>query len=95
MAEGVDGPGVLDDAADVEQGGLRQARVRVAVEYVGVALGDALVHVHAVAVVANQRLGHEGGRFAVGVGDVVHTVLVDLHFVGFAHQRVEAAPISF
>ena len=44
---------------------------------------------HAVTVVAHQRLRHEGRGFAVGVRNVVHHVFQDLHFVGLAHQRVE------
>ncbi len=45
--------------------------------------------VHAAAVVADQRLGHEGGRLAVALGDVLDHVFQDLHFVGLAHQGVE------
>ncbi|MNH95992.1 hypothetical protein D3C73_486480 [compost metagenome] len=45
--------------------------------------------VHARAVIAVNRLRHEGGRLAVGIGDLMHDVLVNLHLVGVAHQRVE------
>ncbi len=47
------------------------------------------MHVHARAVVAVQRLGHEGRGTAIGVGDVVHAVLQGLDFVGLGHQGVE------
>ena len=59
--------GVLDDAADVVQRELRQAGVAVAGEQVLAVLPDRLVHVHARAVVADDRLGHEGRGLAVGV----------------------------
>src|SRR5690606_14738666 len=88
--EGIQGTGVLDDAADVEQGGLGQARVVVTGKLVDAVLGEGLVHVHAGAVVADQRLGHKGGGLAVGVGHVVYAVLEDLHFVGLFHQGVGA-----
>ena len=45
---------------------------------------------HAAAVVAEERLGHEGGGEAVLPGDVLDHVLVDHHVVGHAGQRVEA-----
>jgi hypothetical protein len=44
------------------------------------------VHVHARAVVADQRLRHEGGGLAVACGDVVHGVLQDLHLVGLLDE---------
>jgi hypothetical protein len=52
-------------------------------------LPDRLVHVHAGAVVADQRLRHEGRGLAVGVGHVVDAVLEIWFFVGLADQRVE------
>src|SRR5690606_9156693 len=48
-----------------------------------------LVHVHAAAVVADERLGHEGGGLAVAVGDVLDHVLGGQQFVGLLHQRAE------
>jgi len=45
--------------------------------------------VHARAVVAEHRLSHEGGRFAVGVGDVVDHVLVELESVSHHDPGVE------
>ena len=88
VRERVDRLRVLDDAADVVQRHVRQARVLVAGEQRLAVLRDRLVHVHAVAVVADDRLRHEGDGLAVGVRDVVHRVLQHLHFVGLAHQRV-------
>ena len=89
VGEGVDGLGMLDDAADVEQAGFGQAGIFVAGEGRLAALPDRLVHVHARAVVAEDRLRHEGRRLAIGVGDLMHDIFVDLHLVGVAHQRVE------
>src|SRR5690606_27728343 len=48
------------------------------------------VYVHARTVVTHDRLGHEGGGFAVGVGYVVHAVLQNLNFVCLAGQGVRA-----
>src|SRR5690606_33083477 len=58
VGKGVQGLGVLDDAADVVQGGLGQARVAVAGELVDAAFPEGLVHVHAGTVVADDGLGH-------------------------------------
>ncbi len=43
------------------------------------------MHMHAITVVIDQRFGHEGGRLAVGVRDIVHDVLEDLNLVRLAH----------
>ena len=67
----------------------RQAAVEIAGEQVLAALGQRLVHVHAAAVVADDRLGHEGDGLAVLVGDVLHHVLHGDQLVGLLHQRVE------
>ena len=48
------------------------------------------MRVHARAVVAEDRLGHERHRLAVPVGHVPDDVLVGHHLVGHARQRVEA-----
>jgi hypothetical protein len=48
-----------------------------------------MLHVHAGAVVARDRLGHEGRRLAVGLGHVVDDVLVLLQLVGLLGQRAE------
>ena len=48
------------------------------------------MHVHARAVVLEQRLGHEGDGLARGVRHVLHDVLVEHQLVGHRRQRVEA-----
>ncbi len=48
------------------------------------------MHVHAAAVVADERLRHEGRRLAVAGGHVQHRVLQDLHFVGLLRQAAGA-----
>jgi len=45
--------------------------------------------VHARAVVAENRLRHEGGRLAICMCDLVNNILVDLHVVGAAGQLFE------
>ena len=45
---------------------------------------------HAVAVVLEERLGHEGRRLAEAGRDVLDEVFQDLYLVGFLHQRVES-----
>jgi hypothetical protein len=51
---------------------------------------EALVRVHAAAVIGEQGLGHERRGLAVLVGDVANDVLVQHHVVGRFHQRIEA-----
>ncbi len=80
---------MLDDAADVEQRVLREAGIAVAGEQVLAVLPHRLVDVHARTVVADDGLGHEGGRLAVGMGHVLHHVLLQLHPVGALQQRAE------
>ncbi len=78
-----------DDAADVVQCEFRKTRIAVAGEQVAAVLEQGLVNVHARTIVADERLGHEGGGLAPGMRDVVHTVLEDLHLIGLADQRIE------
>ena len=47
------------------------------------------MHVHTVAVVTHQWLGHKGRRQAMGMGHIVNTVLVDLRLVRLGHQGVK------
>ena len=47
------------------------------------------MNVHAAAVVADQRLGHEGRCLAEAVGDVLHAILEDLQGIGAFGQGVE------
>ena len=78
---------VPQDAADVIERRLRQIGVEIAGEGRPLAFPHRLVGVHAGAVIALDRLRHEGGRLAVLVRDIVDHVFVDLHVVGGAHQR--------
>ena len=81
---------MLQQAADVPTGGLGQVGVGAVAPHQGVAvLPDALVDVHAAAVVGKDRLGHERGSFAVLLGNVAHDVLVDHHVVGRGDQLGE------
>ncbi len=90
VGEGVDGLGVLDDAADVVQRHLGQTAVQVAGEQVDAVLGQRLVAVHAGAVVAEHGFRHEGDGLVVGVGHVVDHVLQHLYFVSLQGEGVEA-----
>ena len=90
VGDRVDGLGVLDDAADVVERRVGQAAVLVAGEQRLAVLLQGLVHVHAAAVVADERLRHEGGRLAVAVRDVQHGVFEDLHLVGLVDQAAGA-----
>ena len=80
---------MLDDAADVVQGKVRQTGVAVTGEQVLAVFPDGLVNVHAGAVVANDGLGHEGGGFSVSVGHVLHHVLQDLGPVSALNECAE------
>ncbi len=80
---------MLDDAADVIQREVRQSRIAIAGKQVGAILPHRLMHVHAGAVVADHRLGHESRRLAVACGHVPHRVLQDLHPVGAPDQGRE------
>ena len=82
--------GVVQDAADVVAGHVRQTGVtRLVVEQRLAVLPQRLVCVHAGAVVAEQRLGHEGDGLAVGPGGVLDDVFEQQHVVGRVQQRVE------
>src|SRR5215472_7959261 len=83
----IDGAGMLEDAGDVLQAGVRKVGVFVAGEQRLVAFPDRLVAVHPRAVVAIDRLRHEGCGFAVDLRDLLDAVLVDLHLLGHAHHR--------
>ena len=80
---------MLDDAADVVQGEVRQSCIAVASEQVFTVFPDRLVNVHAGAVVANDRLGHEGGGFAVRVRHIVDHVFLQLNPVSTLDQGAE------
>jgi hypothetical protein len=54
------------------------------------AFPDALMDVHARAVVAKERLGHEGRGHAALPRDTLHHIFVDHHIVGHARECGEA-----
>ena len=81
---------MLQQSADVPQRHLAQTRIQIAREQRLAALPQALVRVHAAAVIAEQRLGHERHGLAVLIRHVADDVLVQHHVVGGLHQRVEA-----
>ena len=68
---------------------LAQVGVLVAGEERLAVFPDRLVDMHARAVVAIDRLRHEGCGLAVDVGDLMDAVFVDLHLVGHEGQRIE------
>ena len=80
---------MLDDAADVIQGEFGEARVAIAREQVLSTFPDGHVNVHAGAVVANDRLGHECRGLAIAVGDVMHHILQALIPVGALDEGLE------
>ena len=81
---------MFDDAANVVERDVRQATVLVAREQRLAFLLQGLMHVHAVAVVADERLRHERQRLAVPVRNVLQRVLENLDLVGFLGQRVRS-----
>ena len=82
---------MLQETADVPAGHVGQAGVAGLVEEQRLAaLPQRLVHVHARAVVLEDRLRHERHRVAGGVRHVLDDVLVEHELVGHRQQRVEA-----
>ena len=82
---------VLEQAADVVAGRLRQQRVALGVvEEVRAVLPEALVGVHARAVVAEERLRHEGHDLAGPIGRLADDVLVLEDLVGGLDERAVA-----
>jgi len=68
IADGAQGLGVFQESSDIVEGHLRQTRVLVAGKE-GLALfPEALVSVHAAAIVSEEGLGHEGDGFAMFFG---------------------------
>ena len=73
---------MLDDAADEEQAEFRKISILIT-RHLGLAVfPDGEVAMHARTIVAHHRLWHEGCRLAVGMGDVVDHVFVNLHVIG-------------
>ena len=81
---------MLDDAADVVERGVGKSAVLVAREEGFAFFLQGLVHVHAAAVVADERLRHEGCGLTVTVGDVQDGVLEDLYLVGLLDEGAGA-----
>ncbi len=81
---------MLHDAADVVEGHLGEAAVTIAGEEVDTVFPQGLVAVHPGAVVAVERLRHEGDAFAVAESDVADDVLEPLQGVTHGKQGVEA-----
>jgi hypothetical protein len=77
---------VLQEAADGVQGRFAQARITAAGEQRVAPFPQRDVGVHAGAVVAVERLGHEGDGLVVLLGDVLDDVLVDQELVGHPHE---------
>ena len=88
VGERIDGPGMLDDAADIVERDVGQAAVLVAGKQCLAVLLQGLMHVHAAAVVADDGFRHESQGFSVAVRHVLQGVLENLHFVGFLGQRI-------
>ena len=81
---------MLQDATDVPTRCLGQVGVSAfSEEQRFTALPKTLVNVHASAVVVKHRLRHEGGRFAIFLGNVPNDVLVNHDVVGSFNQLRE------
>ena len=79
---------MLEQAADGVHPQVAQAGVAVAGQERLIVLPEREVGVHARAVVAEERLGHERRRLAVAPGDVADDVLGQHHLVGALDQRL-------
>ncbi len=87
--EGQHRGGVLEQPADGVQGQFAEARVLPAREQRLALFPERDVRVHAAAVVLENRLGHEGDRFAGPLGHVAGDVLEPHHLVAHLEQRAE------
>ena len=85
---------MLDQAADGVEAEVAQPGVAVAGEERFVALPERQVRVHARAVVAEERLGHEGRGLAGVAGDVADDVPRRHDLVGALHQVLGLRSIS-
>ena len=91
VGEGQQRRGVSQDPADVPAGEVRELAVAPLVEEQRLAiLPQRMVGVHARAVVAEDRLGHERGRLAVAPGLILDDVLELHHVIARRQQRAEA-----
>ena len=71
---------MFEDAADIPKRFLRKTCVLVTCEDVRTFFRKRLMDVHPATVIANQRLRHEGRRFAERMRHVVYAVLQDEQF---------------
>ena len=78
---------MFEQTASVIKRHFAQAAVFVAGKERLALFPNALVGVHAGAIVAKQRLGHESGGFAVLLGNVLDDVFVNHHPVGCGDER--------
>ena len=81
---------MLKNSTDVIQRHLAQPGGMITGKHVVPAFEHGLVDMHARTIVTHQRLGHERRRQTMYMGDVVHTVLIDLQLISFFDQRVKA-----
>ena len=81
---------MLQDTSDIVETELRDAGIFLPGKQGFPLFPDALVRMHTGAVVPKDRLGHEGGCFAMPAGHVLDDVLVHHQFVCRLDQRVEA-----
>ncbi|EDM30433.1 hypothetical protein RTM1035_10510 [Roseovarius sp. TM1035] len=89
VGEGVQRLGMLENATDEIQRLLAEVGIFVTGKKRLAVFPDRHVHMHARPVVAIDRLGHEGGGFAIGMRHVVNDVFVFLNLVGLLGQRAE------
>jgi len=81
---------MFQNSADRMHGGFRHARVALAGKQVLVPFPQRKVHMHATAVVAEERLGHKGRRLVIFARHVLDNIFVLKHGVGHVHQGPKA-----
>ncbi len=79
---------MLDDAADVIQRRIRQARITFTSKQWLAVFPQTLVGVHARAVIAIHGLGHKGRGLAIPVRYVLYHILIKLHAISAVDQSV-------
>ena len=90
IANGAEGPRMFEHASDVIERHLRQPGIFIARKERFAFFPEALVGVHPAAIVSKERLGHEGGRFAMPFGHVFNHILIDQHRISAFDQGVKA-----
>ncbi len=80
---------MLDHAADEEQAGIGQAGIAVTGKGVLALVPDRNMRVHTRTIVGLDRLGHEGCGLAIGLGNHLHDIFVDLDAVAGFDQLAE------